>query len=70
MISLGERLGVDLEPMEIEFVRDEVGRRIGQIEEHLEAQQEDREPRSPDRRAGEDREIAALFGRLAEGDRD
>ena len=69
LISLGNRLGVHLEPMEIEFVRDEVSNRIGQIEEHLEAQQEDREPRGLRARAGEDREITALFGRLADGDR-
>lgn len=70
LISLGETLGVDLEPMEIDFVREEVGRRIGQIEDHLEARQEDREARRPDRRDEEDREIAALFGRLAEDGRD
>lgn len=70
LISLSETLGVDLEQTEIEFVREEVGRRIGQIEDHLETQQEDREARRPDRRDGEDREIAALFGRLAEDGRD
>jgi hypothetical protein len=69
LISLGETMGVDLEPMEIEFVRDEVRRRISEVEEHLEAQQTDREPRRPGRHAGEAREIAALFGRLAEDGR-
>lgn len=69
LISLGEALGVDLEPMEIEFVRDEVRRRISQIEEHLETQQADHEARRPDHHDGEDHEIAALFGRLAEDGR-
>jgi len=66
LVALGERMGVDLEPMDIEFVRDEVSGRIADIEDHLEQQQkEDRDFRPPDRSRDDASEIAALFGRLA-----
>lgn len=65
LIALGDRMGVDLDPMEIEFVRDEVSGRIAQIEDHLEQQQRDHDVRRPDLGRDDAGEIAALFGRLA-----
>ena len=68
LIALGDRLGVDLMPFEVDFVRDEVAQRMTQIEEHL----QDRDGDLPRRREEPDRsaeQIAALFGRLAESAR-
>jgi hypothetical protein len=69
-VALGDRMGVDLEQMEIEFVRDEVSGRIAQIEDHLEQQQkDDRDFRRPSLARDDAGEIEALFGRLAGSER-
>jgi len=68
LIALGDRLGVDLATTEVDFVREEVSRRVTQIEEHLENRDDDlpRRREEPDRSS---EQIAALFGRLGEGGR-